>query len=132
MTSVPEMVDIVPGQSIGSIRVGISRNDLPRQAIVQGPGGVVDGLHFLLSEEDLVEDIWIEDIRTFPGELRLLGKTIPRNASVEEVEAAFGKCTRVPGIKGGIFFNCAAGVALGQDFSGKTLQVRVKPIGEHR
>jgi hypothetical protein len=41
-------------------------------------------------------------------------------------EAVFGKCGRVEGVKGGIFYNCAAGVALGTDFAGAILQPRVK------
>lgn len=55
------------------------------------------------------------------------GVPIEPKATIEQLEAVFGKCSRVEGVKGGIFFNCAAGVALGTDFAKQKIQIRVKP-----
>jgi hypothetical protein len=123
-------VDVIPGRSIGSVVIGTPRKDLPNNAIFEAPGGVVDGIHFLVSENDVIEDIWIEDIRTFADNIYIHGKAVPRNASVEQIEGLIGKCTRISGRKGGIFFNCVTGISLGIDFEGKALQLRVKPIAD--
>jgi hypothetical protein len=119
-------IEIVPGKAIGEVRLGASANELPRRAIVNAPGGELDGIRFLLNSGSRVEDIWIEDLRKFRKALSCGGKTIDKKATVSQLEEVFGECTRVEGVKGGIFY-CAAGVALGTDFAGKTLQIRVKP-----
>jgi len=125
-------VEILPGKSIGEIRIGANIRDLPARATIRRPGGELDQIHFLVNEADEVEDVWIEDLRTFPLRIRLQGQEIPPGASIEDFEALFGKCERISGIKGGIFWNCLAGVALGTDFSRKTLQIRVKSISKAR
>lgn len=128
MQAVERKVTIVPASAIGPIRLGMHRADLPQGALIQMPGGTYEGIHFLLSEREEVEDIWIDDIKTFPATLELNGRTFPRSASIEGLEAIVGKCDRLQGRKGGVFFNCATGVALGRDFSGSTIQVRVKHL----
>jgi hypothetical protein len=122
------IVEIIPGKSIGEIAIGIKVDALPSRATISRPGGVLDGIRFLINEADEIEDVWIEDIRAFPNELRLQGKTVARTARIEDANAPWGKCERISGIKGGLFYNCAVGLAIGTDFSGKTLQIRVKPI----
>ncbi len=122
------VVEIVPGRSIGEVRLGRKVDALPSQAVITRPSGVLNGIRFLIGKADTVEDVWIEDIRSFPHDLQFRGKSIPRNASMEDLHVLLGKCERVSGVKGGIFYNCAAGVALGTDFSRKTLQLRVKPL----
>lgn len=125
--STQAIVELVPNKSIGAVSLGTKAADLPKQAKVQGPGGELEGIRFLLNETGSIEDIWIDDLRTFAGILTYQGQTIPRDATVETLETLFGKCQRVPGVKGAIYYNCAAGIALGTDFSRRTLQVRVKP-----
>ena len=122
------IVEIIPGKSIGEMAIGINVDTLPSRATVNRPGDTLDGIRFLISEADEVEDIWIEDLRAFPYELRLQGKPIARTARIEDENALWGRCERISGIKGGLFYNCAAGLAIGTDFSGRTLQIRVKPI----
>lgn len=122
------IVEIVPGKSIGDIRLGVKVGSLPPQTVINRPGGTPDGIRFLIGNADIVEDVWIEDIRTFPHELRFQGKSIPRAATIEDLNALLRKCERLSDIKGGIFYNCAAGLAVGMNFSRKTLQIRVKPI----
>ena len=127
MKTTRAMVELVPGTSIGELRVGAGVKDLPPRAVVAIPGGELDGIKFVLDEEDKIDDIWVEDLRTFPRQLTFKGTPIDPQASIEQLEAVFGKCTRVEGVKGGIFYNCAAGVTLGTDFAKKKLQIRVKP-----
>lgn len=123
----PHTIEIVPGKSIGDVHLGAAAKDLPSRAVVEPPGGQLDGIRFVLDSEDRVDDIWINDIRTFGHPISYAGKTIDSKATVQQLETHFGKCSRVEGVKGGVFYNCAAGVALGTDFSGESLQIRVKP-----
>jgi hypothetical protein len=96
--------------------------------VVNPPGGEVDGVRFVLDLDSVkVEDVWIDDLRTFPHPVLFQGKALDPKASIEQLELVFGKCTRVTGVKGGIYYNCQAGLALGTDFSHATLQIRVKP-----
>ena len=120
------LVEVVPGKSIGGVRLGTSANDLPKSAAINPPAGELDGVRFLIDSDGRIEDVWIDDLRKFRGKLSYDGKLIDHKATVAQLETLFGKCNRVEGVKGGIFYNCAAGVALGTDFASKTLQVRVK------
>ena len=122
-----DAIEIVPGRSIGEVHLGTSLGDLPSRAVVDPPGGQLDGVRFVLDSDDKVEDIWIDDIRTFGRPISYGGKPIDSGATVQQLETRFGKCSRVEGVKGGIFYNCAAGVSLATDFSGASLQLRVKP-----
>jgi len=124
----PHMVEIVPRESIGEVKLGTKAKDLPSRATIQGPAGVLDEVRFLVGEDGVVEDVWIEDLRAFPHAVRCWGKTLPRDATIDSLSSLLGPCDRVAGIKGGIFYNCAAGLTLGTDFSRKTIQIRVKPI----
>lgn len=121
-------VEIVPGGSIHGVRLGMHAKELPLHAKIQPPGGEVDGIRFLLDDSRTVVDVWIDDIRTFPRVLRYRDKVIPKDATMESLSLLWGGCKRIAGIKGGIFHNCAAGVAVGTDSSRSTLQIRVKPI----
>lgn len=120
-------IEIVPGRSIGELRLGVKAKDLPSRALVNAPAGELDGIRFVLDTDDKVDDIWIDDLRSFARSVTYRGTVVDRKATVEQLEAVFGQCKKVDGVKGGIFYNCAAGIALGVDFAGMTLQVRVKP-----
>lgn len=76
-----------------------------------------------------MSDVWIDDIRTFPHERRLAGNLVTWKASLEEIKKMFGPCDRVDGVKGGTFFNCRNGMAIGidPDESGAFVQLRLKP-----
>ena len=122
------IIEIIPGQSIGEVKLGMKVNELPSRTVIHRPAGMLDDIRLLLNEAGEIADIWIEDVHTFPHKLRLRGKTIPQDASIESLRTLFGKCEPISGLKGGIFYNCAIGLALGTDFSQKTLQIRVKHI----
>ena len=120
-------IEILPGKSIGELHLGARTKDLPNRAVVNGPAGSLDGIHFF-APDGVIEDIWIEDLRKFPREVGFAGKPVPRNASLDEIKQAFGPCQKVSGVKGGVFFNCDTGVTLGCDFAetGKFVQIRLK------
>jgi len=124
----PVKVVLVPGTSIGEVRLGARADSLPSRARMQPPGATLDEIHLLVGEDGHIEDIWIEDIHTFPNELTYQGQFVPRDSTIEVLGHLFGGCEPVRGVKGGIFFNCGNGLAIGTDFSRHTLQIRVSPI----
>jgi hypothetical protein len=125
-TTHPE-IDIKPGRSIGKVSLGASAADLPQGAPASGPVGEVEGVHFLL-ENGHVEDVWIEDLRTIPLPVRFAGRAIARDTPLAELKSMFGACEQVT-TKGGVFFNCSAGVTIGTDGGqqGTFIQLRLKP-----
>jgi hypothetical protein len=52
---------------------------------------------------------------------------IAKDAALEQLKSLFGPCERVD-VKGGVFYNCAAGIALGTDFEekGRFIQIRLQ------
>jgi hypothetical protein len=122
------VVEIVPKQSIGAIRLGAKRSELPADVEIHDTVGIHRGTQFIL-DHDSVDDVWIDDLRSFPHELRFRGQPVKPQAGVEELKALFGPCAKVAGILGGIFFNCSAGVTLGVDSQGqgRSVQIRLKP-----
>jgi len=121
-------VEIIPKKAIGALQLGAKKADLPEGATFDDIAGHYQGIKFLL-DGDKVEDVWIDDIRTFPHELLFRGKPVPKDASVDDLKALFAPCTEVEGILGGTFFNCREGIALGLDHEGKgkVVQIRLKP-----
>jgi len=47
----PVKVDIVPGTSIGEVKLGARADSLPSRARIERPGGTLDGIHLLVGEE---------------------------------------------------------------------------------
>ena len=121
------VVNIVPGRAIGAVEIGKAVESLGPRVTRDGEAGELDGVRFSISSGK-VDDVWIEDLRTFPGELRLGGATVPGTASLDDLKKACGGCAPVSGIKGGTFFNCASGISLGTDFagSGRAVQLRIR------
>jgi hypothetical protein len=124
----PVKVEIIPGTSMGEVKLGARVESLPSRARIERPGGTLDEIHLLVGEEGHVEDIWIENIHTFPHELTCQGKVVPRDSTVESLGHLFGGCEQVSGVKGGIFFNCGNGLTIGTDFSRQVIQIRVKQM----
>lgn len=122
-----DAIEIVPGQSIGGVRIGLRAEELPKQATLSGPRGELNGIFFLVVDGK-VDDVWIDDLRKTERGVRVAGRLIAPDASLDEVKRSFGTCKKVPDVKGGVFFNCDAGVAIGCDFSeeGQFIQIRLK------
>ena len=120
-------IDITPKRSIGRVVLGSKVDQLPKGAIVSGVAGEIDGVHFLI-QDARVEDVWIEDLRKFPVPLRFAGRTIARDTPLADLKALFGSCQEVV-VKGGVFFNCSAGITIGTDSAqqGEFVQLRLKP-----
>ncbi len=80
--------------------------------------------------DGVIEDIWIDDLRKVTAEVRFDGKIVPHDAPLSAVKKTFGPCEEVAGRKGGLFFNCATGVAIGTDFrgAGTFVQIRLKKL----
>jgi hypothetical protein len=119
------VVEIVPGSRIGDVRLGARAAKLPPSASVHGDVGQVHGVHFSM-QDGAVDDVWIDDLRRFPHELRFRDKEIARTASLDEVKRLFGPCHELPDTVGGTFFRCDSGVILGIDVAGGTVQIRLK------
>jgi hypothetical protein len=120
--------EIIPGKAIGAVKLGVSRDALPRTAELTDESGKFEGVRFSLGSDGHVSDIWIEDIRVFPNTLLLGGRPVPVKAPLDEVKNFFGECVEVAGIKGGKFFNCSSGVSLGCRYDGTDdfIQLRIR------
>jgi hypothetical protein len=123
------VVEIVPGNRIGDVRLGAPAAKLPSSASLRGEVGQVHGVHFSL-QDGAVDDVWIDDLRSFPHELRFRNQEISRTASLDEVKRLFGPCHELPDMVGGTFFHCDSGVTLGVDVAGGTVQIRLKSPAE--
>jgi len=86
----PHTVEIVPGESIGDVKLGTKAENMPSRATIQRPAGVLDDIHFLINEDGVVDDTWIEDLRVFPHAVRCQGKTIPPDATIESLSVLLG------------------------------------------
>jgi hypothetical protein len=120
-------VDIVPGKSIGVLHLGQRRRDLPDPRAVDDGFGELGGIHFLL-DADIVAELWIDDIRSFPGDLRAGGRPLPATSTIDEVKKRFGPCLEAPPRLGGTEYLCKSGVRVGHTLYGaeEYIQIRVK------
>ena len=118
---------VAPGKSIGEVVLGASADELPEGAKLEDEIGEYRGVRFSMTD-GRVADVWIEDIRVHPAVLRFAGLEVPAKASLDELKQLFGGCEPVEGVKGGMFFNCKSGVALGCSYDGSDqfVQLRVK------
>ena len=118
-------IEIVPSVSIGPLRLGTSQRELPDGVTLQHEAGSFDGIHFLL-EDDVVQEIWIDDLRTLPHELTYKGQAVDRQSTVAKLEEIFGPCSGAEEVMGGRRIACASGVQLGIGAVGDTVQIRIR------
>jgi hypothetical protein len=124
-------VEIVPRKSLGGISLGESRLGLrERGASFDSSSGdhefaSLDALRVHLIGGKVV-DIWIENIRTFPGELTFRHRSVPRSGTWEELQKFFGDCVPEPLRLGGEFVRCTpeGGLNLGRG-AGDHVMLRV-------
>jgi hypothetical protein len=117
---------LIPGRSIGPVRLGARSADLPRRARLDGAVGRLDGVHFALTN-GRIDEVWIDDLRTFPYLVQFRGKPIPRDATLTTLLQLFGPCTEIPDVIGGTRHDCAKGVWLGAAASaGDSIQLRLR------
>lgn len=129
MKNASDTVEIVPGKSIGALRLGTKSAELPATAKMQGGRGELEGILFVLGDDGSIQDIWIADLRVFPTKLVMAQREVPTQAPLAELQRFFGGCVEVEGIKGGRFYNCSTGVALGCPWDGSDgfVQLRINP-----
>lgn len=120
-------IEIVPRESIGKLRLGTPRRNLSDELKIEHGVGSMDHVHFLL-EHDIVQEIWIDDLRTFPHEVTYKGRSVDRGATVSQLSEIFGPCSEVEQVLGGTRLTCASGLQVGIGSAGpeETIQIRMR------
>jgi hypothetical protein len=126
--NVMTVIDIVPGKSIGQLSLGAPTSEIVKQAKMTAHVGELNGIKFAV-QDGKIDDVWIEDLREFKGEVRFRGKVISHDIPLEDLKKILGGCEKVEGVKGGIFYNCPIGITIGCDYNdrGDFVQLRLKP-----
>jgi len=123
------IIEIIPNRAIGEFRIGMNRKELSKEAraTIENDVGLFQGVNFVLNG-DVVEDVWIDDLRKFRHDIRFRERLVSRNASIDDLKTLFGPCSRDRTGRGGIYYNCGGGVVLGFDIeeSEKYVQIRLK------
>ncbi len=119
-------MEIVAGASIGPLRLGMPRDEIPEARRVERGAGSVDNIEFFL-ENDVIVELWIKDLRSFPHEVRYEGRTVDPLATSTQLKEIFGPCSETEPVLGGVRFDCAPGLQLGFGGpDGSSVQVRVR------
>ena len=123
-----DVIEIIPGRSIGAVALGASTESLPKGATVGELDGSYMGISFT-HKGGKIDDVWIDDLRRMRHPVQWAGKEVPRHAKLKALKELFGPCQMVPGLKGGMAFKCDSGLTLGCDFhgTGSFVQIRILP-----
>jgi hypothetical protein len=123
-----DVIDIVPGRSIGAVALGSPIESLPKGSTVREFDGSYMGISFT-HKGGKIDDVWIDDLKKLHHPFRWAGKEVPRHAKLKALKALFGPCQTIPGLKGGMAFKCDSGLTLGCDFhgTGSFVQIRLLP-----
>jgi hypothetical protein len=121
------IIEIVPGISIGDVRVGAPPTDLPKRARIVKEGsepieGQLDEIHFVF-DGGIIADAWI-DLRKVSGEVHLRGRTLHQRISLEDLKQLLGPCERIVG-KGAIEYRCVDNLRIATDFGDKGNVLRI-------
>lgn len=121
-----EIIDIVPGRSIGVVTLGATLQSLPKDATVGELDGAYMGITFT-HKDGKIDDVWIDDLRKMRHPVHWAGKDVPRHADLKALKKLFGPCQAVSGLKGGMAFECQSGITLGCDVhgTGSFIQIRL-------
>lgn len=126
-------IAIVPGQSLGPIRLGMTVEEVKRLGLplsaMESPGYFAAGPFKVASNQGRVTEVWIEDIRRAPDCLLYRGRRVAPSISRETLLKRFGNMRNMEGIKGGRFAESDSGVRVGWSFEDMDsfLQLRVLP-----
>lgn len=127
---------IVPGGSLGPIRIGETAADLAQHGLPaksKSKHGTteffeVGPYHAKLCGGKVV-DVWIDDLRVAPDCATVAGKKLERSVGREQLVAMFADCKPAPPRTGGQFEECEqGGVRIGWGM-GDFIQVRVAKRG---
>lgn len=120
-------IEIIPGVSMGDVRVGARPVDLPKRARIVKEGnepveGQLDEIHFVFDDGKIV-DAWI-DLKQVSGEVRVQGRTLNPGISLEDLKRALGPCERIAG-KGAVEYRCVDNLRIATDFREKGDYLRI-------
>lgn len=123
-----DVIEIIPGRSIGDVALGAPLESLPKGATVRELDGGYMGISFT-HKSGKIDDVWIDDLRKMRHPVHWAGKEVPRHAKLKALKELFGPCQAIPGLKGGMAFKCESGITLGCDFhgTGSSVQIRLLP-----
>ena len=123
-----DLIDIIPGRSIGAVTLGAPLESLPNGANVGELNGSYMGISFT-HKGGKIDDVWIDDLRKMRHPVQWAGKEVPRHAKLKALKDLFGPCQTILGLKGGMAFKCDSGLTLGCDFhgTGSFVQIRLLP-----
>lgn len=121
-----ETITIVPGTSIGPVKLGARESDLPAGSHVEGGFGRLGAIRFLLAG-GTVEDVWVEGLESGAVTVESNGHRFSKIDRVSALEKVVGPCKALDDMIGGTFYNCSGGIAIGVDLDGRVSQIRVKP-----
>jgi len=122
-----DLIDIIPGRSIGAVTLGAPLESLPNGANVGELNGSYMGISFT-HKGGKIDDVWIDDLRKMRHPVQWAGKEVPRHAKLKALKNLFGPCQAIPGLKGGMAFKCDSGLTLGCDFHGTGSFVQIRPL----
>lgn len=121
-------LNIVPGQSFGAVKLGDPVAQFADRAPADTDFADVAGLR-VKTCGGRVADVWLDDLRLAPDCVKLDGKPLRRDITLDALKTHFGDCRDLPPRIGGAFIECAGGgVRFGYGM-GTFLQVRVAPKG---
>lgn len=121
-----ETITIVPGRSIGPVKLGAREGDLTAGCHVEGGVGRLGAIRFLVTG-GLVEDVWVEGLESGAVTVELNGQRLAKIDRIGSIEKVVGPCKALDDMIGGTFYNCAGGISIGVDLDGRVSQIRVKP-----
>ncbi len=120
-----KVIQIKPKISIGPISLGPASEEILKQAKEVGYFELPIGINVRVIQGE-VTDIWIDNLRALEMPIEVNGEVILQDTPLEDLQQMFGPCEEVP-VKGGIYFNCANGLALGIGCyeDGSYIQIRI-------
>lgn len=121
-------LNIVPGASFGAVKLGDAVPQFAGRAPADTDFADLAGLR-VKTCGGRVADVWLDDLRLAPDCVKLDGKPLRRDITLDALKKHFGDCRDLPPRIGGAFIECAGGgVRFGYGM-GTFLQVRVGPKG---
>ncbi len=122
---IQKSIVIKPGFSIGTISLGPASKEILDKTNEIGFVKWTSSI-FAWVENGEVVDIWIDNLRALEMPIEVNGEMILQDTPLEDLQQMFGPCEEVP-VKGGIYFNCANGLALGIGCyeDGSYIQIRI-------
>lgn len=121
-----DTITIIPGISIGPVKLGARESDLPLGSHVEGGLGRLGAIRFLVAG-GAAQDVWVEGLESGAVTVEIKGHRFSKIDRVSALDKAVGPCKALDDMIGGTFYNCEGGISIGVDLDGRVSQIRVKP-----